>query len=146
MGPREAAPSRGAFFAWDGACDGPTAGAGRAGRSGAGGGAQPAERKRPASMLELGLLHEIKPNVGRPEWLRHEWKGAGGISGEASPKGSPGSRKRVKRASWGVSLAIPSETPPVEVIQGRLYIGTRAQAQNWTLLRSEEHTSELQSP
>ena len=114
-GPREAAHSQGAFIAWEGTGEEPTGGAGGAGRSGAGWGPQPAERKRPALMLELGLLHEIKPNVGRPEWLRHEWKGAGGISGEASPKGSPGSRKRVKRASWGVSLAIPSETPPVEV-------------------------------
>ena len=48
--------------------------------------------------------------------------------------GSPRARKRIKRA-WGVSLAVPSETPPAEVIAGRLYIGSRAQAQNWALLQ-----------
>jgi len=119
MGPREAAHSQGAFIAWEGTGEEPTGGAGGGGRSGAGWGPQPAERKRPALMLELGLLHEIKPNVGRPEWLRHEKRSALAHIAEGSPVGSPASRKRAKRASWGISLAIPSETPPVEVLPPR---------------------------
>ena len=69
------------------------------------------ERKRPAALQELGLLHEIKPNVGRPEWLREK---------TAMSKGdemSPASRKRAKRAGWGISLEVPSEVPPVEVLE-----------------------------
>ncbi len=37
---------------------------------------------------------------------------------------------------WGISLSVPAETPPVEVIKGSLYIGNRAQAHNWELLQS----------
>jgi len=56
---------------------------------------------------------------------------------EEGQAGSPRSpHKHGKRTCWGISLLVPSEARPPEVIKGRLYVGSRAQAQNWTLLQS----------
>ena len=67
--------------------------------------------KRSRLLVDLSDLENARPGSGGPDWLTLP-KCAGG--GNVSPPAFH-SKKRRRSGSWGISLSVPSETPPVEV-------------------------------
>uniref|UniRef100_A0A7S4KLK8 protein-tyrosine-phosphatase n=2 Tax=Guillardia theta TaxID=55529 RepID=A0A7S4KLK8_GUITH len=45
-------------------------------------------------------------------------------------------KSRSKGKKWGISIQEPKDAQPAEILEGKLFIGNRAQATNWDLVSS----------